>query len=162
MRISSAIYATLALSVLPVHSSAQDHHSSADKRGAMVMGFDQQRTAHHFSLFTDGGSIGVSVKNPSDAANRDAIRAHLPHIAKLFGDGNFEAPMLVHDSPDVPGTTRMAAHKADIRYRYIETTDGGRVDIVTRNPEALAAIHDFLRFQIADHKTGDAVVVQKR
>ncbi|HEU4892680.1 MAG TPA: hypothetical protein VFT47_14090 [Vicinamibacterales bacterium] len=162
MHISPAICAALALSVIPVQSGAQDHHASADKRGAMVMGFDQQRTAHHFALFPDGGSIEVRVKNPADVESRDAIRAHLPHIARLFGDGNFEAPMLVHDSPNVPGTSRMAAHKADIRYRYIETNDGGRVDIVTRHPEALAAIHDFLRFQIADHKTGDAVVVRKR
>ena len=162
MRISPAICAAFALLLLPIHSRAQDHHTAADRRGAMVMGFDQLRTAHHFSLFTDGGSIDVRVKDASDAGNRDAIRAHLPHIARMFGEGNFDAPMLVHDSRKVPGTRDMAVHKADIRYRYVETPDGGRVDIVTSSPDALAAVHAFLRFQIADHKTGDPVVVQRR
>jgi hypothetical protein len=29
------------------------------------------------------------------------------------------------------------------------------VRITTKNKEALAAVYDFLRFQIADHRTGD-------
>jgi hypothetical protein len=29
------------------------------------------------------------------------------------------------------------------------------VRIATKNKEALAAVYDFLRFQIADHRTGD-------
>ena len=37
------------------------------------MGFDQQRTAHHFLLFKDGGAIDVSVKDAGDgcAKSRD-------------------------------------------------------------------------------------------
>ena len=162
MRAIPAVYAVLALSVPSSPSTAQDHHASTDKRGAMVMGFDQQLTVHHFELFTDGGSIEVSVKNPSDAKNRDAIRSHLPHIAKMFSDGNFQTPMLVHDATNVPGTKSMRAHKADISYRYVEIPNGGRVNIVTIDHEALAAVHDFLRFQIADHGTGDALTVRKR
>ena len=36
---------------------------SNDQRGAMVMGFDQARTTHHFLLFNDGGAIDVSVND---------------------------------------------------------------------------------------------------
>ena len=75
-------------------------------RGAAVMGFDQHTTAHHFSLYSDGGSIAVSVKDTKEAKDtkeRDAIRAHLSHIAMKFGSGDFDAPMLVHDTKDVPG-----------------------------------------------------------
>ena len=36
---------------------------------------------------------------------------------------------------------------------------GGRVRLRTSNPEALAAIHEFLRFQIEEHRTGDPVEV---
>lgn len=75
------------------------------------MGFDQELTKPHFLLFTDGGAIDVSVKNPSDAKNCDAIRSHLPHIAMMFGEGNFETPMLVHDSKNVPGTSVITARK---------------------------------------------------
>jgi len=126
------------------------------------MGFDQARTTHHFLLFDDGGAIEVSVNNVADAKNRDAIHSHLPHIAMMFGDGNFNAPMLVHDSKNVPGTKAMTDRKGAIRYQYVETANGGRVDIITSDPVALAAVHQFLTFQIAEHKTGDPTTVRTR
>jgi hypothetical protein len=151
------------LTVLPASVFArQDHHAAVDRQAQSVMGFDQQRTAHHFFLFKDGGAIDVSVKDAGDSKNRDAIRSHLPHIAGMFGSGNFDAPMLVHDSTNVPGTKVMAARKAAIRYQYIETPNGGRVTIVTSDPEALDAVHAFLRYQIGEHKTGDPATVQPR
>jgi hypothetical protein len=79
----------------------------------------------------------------------------------MFAEGNFDAPMLVHQQK-VPGTEAMAKTKASIKYAYKETATGGRVDIVTTNPAALAAVHEFLRFQIADHKTGDSLEVRTR
>lgn len=131
-------------------------------RAAMVMGFDQQATTHHFHLYEDGGAIEVSANDPADVKDRDAIRSHLPHIATMFGAGNFEAPMLVHDSANVPGTAVMTERRDRIRYTYVETPRGGRVDIVTTDPQALDAVHAFLRYQIAEHKTGDATTVSKR
>ena len=75
--------------------------------------------------------------------------------------GVFVAPMLVHDT-NVPGTSEMAAMKDRLSYRFIETPNGGRVDIMTKDPDALAAVHKFLRFQISDHRTGDSTTVRKR
>jgi hypothetical protein len=129
---------------------------------AQVMGFDQDRTAHHFYLYSDGGAIDVAVKDSADAVNRDAIRAHLPHITMMFGSGNFDAPMLVHDTRDVPGIDVLAARREHITYRYSETPLGGRVDIVTTDRDALAALHEFLRYQIREHKTGDRGTVVPR
>jgi hypothetical protein len=40
-----------------------------------------------------------------------------------------------------------------------ETENGGRVLIETKDAEALAAVHEFLRFQIEDHQTGDPTEV---
>jgi hypothetical protein len=148
---------------MPVSLAArQDHHGSSNQRGAMVMGFDQARTTHHFLLFNDGGAIEVNVNDMGDTKNRDAIRSHLPHIAMMFGEGNFDAPMLVHDSTTVPGTKAMTDRKGAIRYQYVQTAKGGRVDIVTSDPAALAAVHLFLKFQIAEHKTGDPLAVRPR
>ena len=70
--------------------------------------------------------------------------------------------MLVHDSTNVPGTKTMAERKAAIRYQYVETAKGGRVDLLTSDPAALAAVHQFLKFQIAEHKTGDPTTVRTR
>ena len=133
-----------------------------DARGKHVMGFDQQKTAHHFRLYEDGGAIEVSVKDTADAENLKAIRAHLPHIATMFADGEFDAPMLVHDTKNVPGAADLARLKARLRYNYVETPAGGRVDIVTTDRDALNALHAFLRFQITDHQTGDPVTPARR
>lgn len=130
-------------------------------RGAHVMGFDQDKTVHHFHLHADGGAVDITVKDGADAVSRDAIRSHLPHIAQMFSDGNFDAPMLIHQA-EVPGTDRMAALKSRIRFVYVETPRGGRLDIFTTDAGALAAVHAFLRFQIADHRTGDTTAVTKR
>ena len=132
-----------------------------DERGAHAMGFDQDKTTHHFLLYEDGGAIDVGVKEASDAPNRDAIRTHLPHIAMLFGQGSFELPHFIH-AADVPGTAPMKRLKDRITYRYRQTPAGGRVDITTSDREALEAIHAFLRFQITDHETGDSLEVRPR
>ena len=83
---------------------------------------------------------------------------HLGHIAKLFGDGDFSIPMFVHDGIP-PGVTSMKLLKEKIDYTYEQIDGGGRVSIGSRDPLARAAIHDFLRFQITDHGTGDPLEV---
>src|SRR3954467_7021670 len=118
------------------------------------MGFSHEKTTHHFRLYKNGGAIEVTANDPSDAASRDQIRGHLPHIAKMFAAGDFNAPMLVHDRVP-PGVPVLEKLKADVRYRYEEIERGGTVRITTKNPEALKALHEFLRFQIDDHRTGD-------
>jgi|SRR5579871_4960464 len=142
--------------------TGQDPHQSMNARGAMVMGFDQDKTSHHFYLYDDGGAIEVVVKDAADTKDRDAIRSHLPHIATMFGSGDFDGPMLVHDTKNVPGVATLAARKDKIRYTYTETPMGGRVSIVTTDKASLAALHDFLRYQIKEHQTGDAGLVTKR
>src|SRR5678815_5433425 len=84
-------------------------------RGDAVMGFDQAKSAHHFLLYTDGGTIDIVAKDKGDVANRDAIRSHLPHIATMFGDGNFVAPVLVHDTKNVPGIKVLTARKDKLK-----------------------------------------------
>jgi hypothetical protein len=54
----------------------------------------------------------------------------------------------------------MAKLRSQIRYNYSDTAGGAKIQIVTANPDAIQAIHSFLRFQISDHQTGDATEVQ--
>jgi len=51
--------------------------------------------------------------------------------------------------------------KGELSYKYVETDRGGKVLISAANPETLKAVHEFLRFQIEEHQTGDAEAVQK-
>lgn len=142
----------------PPAGQAQDHdahHQEMLTRGAQAMGFDQERTVHHFLLHEDGGAIEVAVKEASDHVNLQAIRQHLPEIARLFKAGDFGKPALTH-ARQVPGTVEMTRLKDRITYQYEDTPSGGRVRIVTRDAAALTAVHAFLRFQIEDHRTGDS------
>jgi hypothetical protein len=127
-----------------------------NKRGDRVMGFDHTKTKHHFGLRHDGGAIEVAANDEQDTVSRDEIRKHLSHIAIMFAEGNFNAPILIHDQ-NPPGVAVMLRLKNEIEYKFEKTKLGARVRISTKNPEALQAIHDFLRFQIKEHKTGDSL-----
>jgi hypothetical protein len=73
----------------------------------------------------------------------------------MFSDGNFSIPMFVHDQVP-PGVPAMKEKRSRISYIYEEMPSGARVRIKTADADALKAVHDFLRFQIEDHHTGDA------
>jgi hypothetical protein len=126
------------------------------KRGEAGMGFSQEKTTHHFLLLKDGGAIQVSANDPKDDATRDHIRMHLSHVAEMFSAGDFDVPMFIHDTTP-PGVPTMKKLHNEIHYRYRETDTGGKIVIDTANPKALKAVHEFLRFQIAEHKTGDSM-----
>ena len=153
--------AVLANSIYPTTFVAAQQDHAMMGRGAMVMGFDQEKTTHHFRLYEDGGSIEVTANSGDDSANRTAIRDHLPHIAQMFAAGNFDAPMEVH-AQRVPGSAELARLREKVSYKYVELPNGGRVDILTTDAAALRAVHEFLKFQIMDHKTGDPATVGKR
>lgn len=143
----------------PDHSHAHTIHlDEVNARGEHAMGFSQTATTHHFWLARDGGIIQVETNEPNDPANREQIRGHLKHIAGLFGAGNFRIPMLVHNQVP-PGVTTMEQLKAKLTFAYEETERGGRVRITTADQAALAAVYEFLRFQITDHQTGDSLDV---
>jgi hypothetical protein len=138
----------------------QQHHEGVVQRGDEVMGFSHEKTTHHFRLYEDGGAIEVTANRADDTESRDAIRAHLGHIVTMFAAGNFSAPMLIH-AQNPPGTEGMKRLKDAIQYKLETTERGARVRITTKNPDALRSVHEFLRFQIADHQTGDSIEVTK-
>jgi hypothetical protein len=141
-------------------AQADGHHQGVVERGDHVMGFSYDKAVHHFRLFTDGGAIEAQANDAQDTASRDAIRSHFTHIAKMFAAGDFSAPMLIHVQ-NPPGTAEMKRLRDAIQYKLENTENGGRIRITTKNTEALQAVHAFLRFQIADHQTGDSTEVSK-
>jgi hypothetical protein len=130
----------------------QDH-------GDHVMGFSHDKTTHHFELNRDGGVIDVRASDVKDTQSRDQIRGHFRHIAQMFAAGDFKAPMLVHNT-NVPGTATMTRLKDQLHWELLETPRGARINITADNKPALDAVHEFLRFQIADHNTGDCPMVR--
>jgi hypothetical protein len=169
----SLLMATLAATVgsaqhpaMPSGTTHEEHLAQMQKeaemrrRGAASMGFDQDATTHHFVLTSTGGYIQVQVNKPTDGANRDAIRTHLRAIADEFASGDFSKPLMTHaETP--PGVQAMTRSKAAISFAFEEIETGGRVKITTADVTALKAVHDFLRYQIREHATGDRLDVQR-
>jgi hypothetical protein len=142
-------------------ASAQDaHHQGVVERGDHVMGFSHDKATHHFLLYPDGGAIDVQANAEQDTATRDEIRMHFGHIVKMFAAGDFSAPMLIH-AQNPPGAETMKKLREQIQYKLETTERGARIRITTKNAEGLQAVHDFLRFQIKDHQTGDSLEVTK-
>jgi opacity protein-like surface antigen len=135
--IAAAIF--LLASAAAAAAVQQQHDSTAtNDRGAHVMGFDQSKTTHHFTLTKTGGIIQVQANDPSD---------------------DFTDPHEVHaETP--PGVPTMKARKSTITYQYESTPTGAKVIITTADPKALNAIHDYLRYQIREHKTGAPLDIQ--
>ena len=156
--VAAVVAASMSATAGAQHQHNHQHHEGVDKRGDAIMGFEHAKTAHHFRLHRDGGAIEVTVKDAADTVSRDKIRSHLAEIATAFAEGDFKMPREIHDRVP-PGVDVMRDRRAEIRYTFEEIDGGGRVRIATSDPAALAAVHDFLRFQIEDHRTGDPLDV---
>lgn len=140
----------------PRQESPDQHAAGVDMRGDHAMGFSHENTQHHFEQLSDGGIIEVDARDEKDVATRDQIREHLKHIAGMFSANDFEIPMFIHDTIP-PGVPVMKQKRGEITYTYMATQRGAMVRIVTHDSEALKAVHEFLAFQIQDHRTGDPV-----
>ncbi len=132
---------------------ADSSFARLQQRGEMAMGVNQYTSQHVFEPLADGGRI-VLERKESDSAGEATIRTHMRTIATAFANGDFALPGFVHAMSDVPGTARMKELRSDITYSEHDLPRGAEVVISTKNPEAVAAIHEFLAFQRMDHRAG--------
>jgi len=150
----TAIVATLLLAASGSVQQEHAQHQHPQDRAQQGMGFDQQRTTHRFVIEKDGGTIQVTARDSSDRTSTDQVRGHLRHIASAFANGDFSLPIFIHDT-DPPGIGVMKERRSAMTFTFEEIADGGRVVIRTKDAAARDALHDFLRFQIREHHTGD-------
>ncbi|MEQ1857646.1 MAG: hypothetical protein ABL963_14395, partial [Longimicrobiales bacterium] len=153
----TTLAATLVLSAAcgpaPQSEPAADADFAAlQERGAEGMGVDQYASTHLFDALPDGGRIEYQYDS-DDAAGIAQIRSHIQEIQVAFEAGDFSTPAFVHDQ-EVPGTAVMAERREYIEYQYRELPRGGELRLVTQDPQALAAIRDFMAFQRDDHQAG--------
>jgi hypothetical protein len=167
MHVQSLFLALVALATMPrltlsqAHDRARHHSQPAtprdsafdalQQRGARVMGVDQYTSLHRFEALTDGGRIELQ-RDVADTAGVRAIREHLQAVAREFAAGDFTASATVHGRP-VPGSDVMRARRNAIRYEFRPLPRGGEIRITTRDARVLRAVHEFLAFQRADHRT---------
>ena len=136
------------------HLALMKKQAEMKQRGNVAMGFDQDKTTHHFYLTLAGGVIQVEANSEADTTSRDQIRTHLKKVSEEFANGDFSAPVATHNEMP-PGAQTMQSLKAKIAYSYEERPRGAAVRINSSDDAALSAIHDFLRYQIKEHATGD-------
>jgi hypothetical protein len=136
----------------PVKADGSHEHGSDVDARHDSFGMSHSTSTHSFRLFADGGAIELRANDASDRGTVDAIRTHLQEIAAQFRNADFSTPAFVHGyEPD--GIAQMERARGDIRYRYESLDRGGRIRITTKSAEARSAIHDFLRFQVTEHRT---------
>ena len=133
------------------YSAAQDSSFAAmQQRGKIAMGVDQYTSIHKFDDLSDGGRIELQ-RDRDDSTGISAIRAHLRSVAKAFSDGDFSTPAFVH-LRQVPGAGVLEQKRAVVRYVVRDLPRGGELRILTSDPAALRAAHDFLAFQRGEHR----------
>lgn len=141
------------------HMAQMKKQAEMKNRGDAAMGFDQDKTTHHFWLTPEGGLIQVETNDAADTTSRDLIRSHLKTISTEFAKGDFNAPLMTHNETP-PGVATMQRMKSAITYVFEERPRGAVVRISSANDEVVKALHEFLRYQIKEHATGDPTTVK--
>ena len=131
---------------------ADSAFAAMQKRGQMAMGVDQYTSTHKFDVTPDGGRIELQRDKP-DSLGVAQIRAHMKLIQHAFEAGDFSTPAFIH-MRDMPGTKVMSAKKSAIKYAYAELPLGAEVRISSSDPEARAAIAEFMNAQRMEHHAG--------
>jgi len=126
------------------------NQSSMLQRGNIAMGFNQSKIMHHFIATPSGGEIMIVALNSSDNDTIKQIKNHVLDIQKEFSQGNFTRPFFIH-AQQVPGTKLMGEKKDLIGYSMRQTNNGSILLLTTNDQQLIAAIHQFIAFQTAQH-----------
>jgi hypothetical protein len=128
-------------------------------RATKVSGFDSDRVTRHFYVLKNGGAVEITAKDPNDEATIKAIQAHLKKESDQLTKGNFEIAANIYGrTPE--SAPQLKKLRDDVTYATVPQENGGVLRMLTVNPTAKSAIHDYLRFQIDQLKTGDPTTPQ--
>jgi hypothetical protein len=129
-------------------------------RVSKASGLDNERVDRHFYVLKNGGAVEVLAKNPNDEATVKAIQTYLKKESDLWTKGNFETITAVYGRPP-EGTPQLKKLRNDVTFAVVPEENGAVLRMLTVNPTAKSAIHDYLRFQIDQLKTGDPTTPQE-
>jgi len=143
--------------VVPIGDAV--HGAKVDGRHDTLVA-SHETTRHSFRLFADGGAIELRANDAADTATIAGVRTHLQEIADQFAANDFATPAFVHGREPAGVAGMRQLHDA-IAFKYESVKGGGRIRMTTANPEALAAIHEFLKFQVVEHRTDNSGKVEE-
>ena len=127
----------------------QTHQAEVAERGALVMGFDLDRSTHVFEKIEKGGRQQV-VSDDGDGEQIRLIQGHLEEIAEQFSAGNFHGPEMIHGE-HMPGLHELVMGYDRIEIVYSALEDGGEILYTTEDGALVSAIHAWFDAQVADH-----------
>lgn len=143
-----------------VKADGSAHHGKEVDQRHDSFGMTHDASTHSFRLFRDGGAIELRANRNGDDKTVAAIRTHLQDIVQEFRKADFSTPGFVHGySP--AGVATMERLRDVISYEYQSLPAGGRIRITAKTAEAIAAIHDFLRFQVTEHRTANSGKIEE-
>ncbi len=150
------ILVSLAAAQALAGSSAPEMNSRFGK----VLGTDVEKISQHYYLVKNGGVIELTAKDPSDAGSVKAIQKYLDMQKDLFEKGKNETEVEVHGKvPD--GSLALKKLRNDITFYTSKTEDGAVLRMFTTNDQAKQAVYEFIKFQIGEHQTGDALTADQ-
>jgi hypothetical protein len=146
---------TLILVSLGVAQATSPSESELNARFSKILGTDAGKVVQHYYLVKNGGVIEFTAKDPNDSASVNAIRKYLDVQKDLFEKGKNDTDTDVHGKvPD--GLLVMKKLRGEITFYTVNSEGGAVLRMFSVNNQARQAIHDFMKFQIAEHKTGDS------
>ncbi|HEX6878922.1 MAG TPA: hypothetical protein VF135_01035 [Terriglobales bacterium] len=161
VRTASALFCVLLLvSVGTAQSLNGDSEADVNSRFSRVLGADVGKLLQHYYLVKNGGVIELSAKDPQDQAVIKAIQKYLDMQKDLFEKGKNESEAEVHGkAPD--GLAGIKRFRNDITFFSTGTDNGAVLRMFTVNEQAKQAVYEFMKFEIAEHKTGDALTAEQ-
>jgi hypothetical protein len=140
----------LALALAGCGEGSSERQAEVAERGAEVMPFDLDATAHRFTKTSDGGVQTVTADDAEDETQVRLIREHLVQERESFAKGDFDDPARIHGM-DMPGVAEVSAGFHRISVRYAEVPAGGELRYTTSDPDLIDAIHAWFDRQVMDH-----------
>ena len=158
------IHAVLTLALLTIAASAQEPprpyvDPAFLNRVTKVTGFDSERVVRHFYLLKNGGAIEVVAKDPKDETTVKAVQTYLKKESDSWTKGNFENVNAMYGKlPE--GTPELKKLRDSVTFAAVPEESGGVLRLLTVNPQAKSAIHEYLKYQIDQFKSGDPTTPQ--
>lgn len=131
------------------HDGDGARQAEVAQRGAAVMPFDLERTAHAFEPLSTGGVQTVTSRD-GDAEQIALIRSHLQKEAAAFQRGDFADPARIHGQ-HMPGLAELTAGAKRLRIVFEPVENGGRLRFSTPDRALTSALHRWFAAQASDH-----------
>lgn len=159
-RIIFVIIALLVLvSLAPAQTASADPAQDVNARFSRSLGVSLDKIVLHYYLVKNGGVVELTAKDPGDTATVTAIQKYLQTQKELWEKGKDPVTEIHGKAPDSAAVMRKLRN--DITFYMAKTDEGAVLRMFSINDQARGAIQDYLKFEIAEHKTGDSPTIDQ-